>query len=86
MPRPSASASARLPKITVSHSQTATTPVNQVGSLAAPERVAAKSWMTKPTVVKQAPTSTTNITGLRIIARGSSLTTLPTIAGTSAAR
>ena len=63
-PRPSASASARLAKTTVSHSQTAIVTVNQRGS-PQPPTIAA-------TVVMAAPTSTTNMTGLRSWTRGSS--------------
>ena len=64
-PRPSASASARLAKSTVSHSQIAIVTVNQRGS-SPPPKIAA-------IVVITAPTSTTNMTGLRICMRGSSL-------------
>ena len=80
LPRPSASASARLPKITVSQSQSATTPVNQAGSSPPPSGSPPNAWIRKPTVVNAAPTSTTNITGLWTIFRGSSLTRLPAIA------
>ena len=60
-PRPSATASARVPNSTVSHSQMATAPANTDGSL------------TASTVVIKAPTHTTNMTGVRITSRGSSL-------------
>ena len=69
LPRPSAIASAKLPKSTVSHSQIATVKANQPG------------WPVSPTihmtVVNSAPTSTTNMTGLRTMSRGSSLRTRP---------
>ena len=61
LPRPSATASARLAKSTVSHSQTTTDQANRLGSV------------TASTVDSTAPTSTTNITGLRAVTRGSSL-------------
>src|SRR6185369_16461866 len=71
-PRPSASASARFAKITVSHSQTEIVNVNQPGSL--PPRIQA-------IVVTTAPTSTTNMTGLRTCTRGSSFLTDANSAG-----
>ena len=52
LPRPSATASARLAKTTVSHSQTTIDQANTLGSVIA------------RTVESTAPTSTTNITGL----------------------
>ncbi|GAX59020.1 hypothetical protein SO3561_10597 [Streptomyces olivochromogenes] len=62
LPRPSATASARLAKITVSHSQALIAQPNQSpGSL------------NEKTVVRTEPTSTTNMTGDLIITRGSSL-------------
>ena len=62
LPRPSATASARLAKIVVSHSQAAIAQPNQsLGSLSA------------KTVVSTEPISTTNITGDLTITRGSSL-------------
>ena len=72
-PRPSAMASAKLPKITVSHSHTATVKANQPGCPGSPA--------IQRTVVKTAPSSTTNMTGLRAIARGSSLRSAPSSAG-----
>ena len=81
LPRPSASASARLPKTTVSHSHTATVNVNQAGSSPPPSGSPPKAWISQPTVVMSAPTSTTNITGLRTTWRGSSLRRLSTSAG-----
>ena len=73
LPRPSAIASAKLPNSTVSHSQIATVKANQPG------------WPVSPTihmtVVNSAPTSTTNMTGLRTISRGSSLRSEPATAG-----
>src|SRR5450631_4720261 len=62
-PRPSATASARLAKMTVSHSQTTIHHAKVVGALMA------------STVHPTAPTSTTNITGLWTMTRGSSLRT-----------
>ena len=64
LPRPSAMASAKLAKSTVNHSQ-------------APTRAAKPSVSrTARTVVRTLPTSTTNMTGLRAMSRGSSLTKL----------
>ena len=63
LPRPSATASARLANTTVSHSQTTTDQAKTLGSV------------TASTVESTAPTSTTNMTGLRTITRGSSLRT-----------
>ena len=65
LPRPSASASARLPNTTVSHSHTATVKVNQAGSSPPPSGSPPKTWISQPMVVMSAPTSTTNMTGLR---------------------
>src|SRR5665647_55013 len=62
-PRPSATASARLAKMTVSHSHRTTDQANRLG------------WMTASTVVSTAPTSTTNMTGMWTMTRGSSLRT-----------
>src|SRR5664279_3378405 len=59
LPRPSATASARLANSTVSHSHTVTAMTNQVGSVK------------HNTVQSAAPTSTTNITGLCHITLGS---------------
>ena len=73
LPRPSAIASAKLPKRTVSHSQTATTNVNHAGSLPPPGASPPKAWTIQISVVRTAPTSTTNMTGLRAMSRGSSL-------------
>ena len=61
LPRPSATASARLAKITVSHSQATISQANQDGSMMA------------RMVLQTAPISTMNITGLRHNVRGSSL-------------
>jgi hypothetical protein len=80
LPRPSAIASAKLPKSTVSHSHTATVTVYQAGS-SPPGEAAPKTCATQMMVVMTAPTSTTNMTGLRAIRRGSSLRTLSRIAG-----
>jgi hypothetical protein len=61
LPRPSATASARFANRTVSHNQIAIEPANRDGS------------RTNSNVVRTDPISTTNITGLRHISRGSSL-------------
>ena len=61
LPRPSATASARLANSTVSQSQTTTAQAKTLGSV------------TASTVESTAPTSTTNMTGLRTMTRGSSL-------------
>ncbi|MET3983056.1 hypothetical protein ABIC27_000911 [Streptomyces sp. PvR034] len=62
-PRPSATASARLAKRTVSQSQTLITQVKTDG------------WMSADSVVSTEPTPTTNSTGFRISSRGASLRT-----------
>ncbi len=61
LPRPSATASARLAKITVSHSHTTISQANQDGSTMA------------RMVLHAAPISTMNMTGLRHSVRGLSL-------------
>src|SRR4249920_4213428 len=60
LPRPSATASARLANTTVSHSQTTMVQLNTDGDLIAVYRVSTE------------PTSTTNMTGFLICTRGSS--------------
>ena len=65
LPRPSASASARLAKTTVSQSQIATVKLNQAGSSPPPSGLRRTAGSARPTVVITAPTSTTNMTGLR---------------------
>ncbi len=75
-PRPSANASARLANATVSHSQTEMVSVYQPGSWPPPSDAPPKAWITQLTVVMSAPSSTTNMTGLRICTRGSSLVRL----------
>ncbi len=72
-PRPSARASARLAKTTVSQSQAVMLKVNQEGSWPPPSGLPPKTWISQPTVVIRAPISTTNMTGLRACTRGSSL-------------
>jgi hypothetical protein len=67
LPRPSAIASAKFAKSTVSQSQIAITPTNH----SSPVRPCARS-LKKATVVITLPTSTMNMTGLRTWARGSS--------------
>ena len=74
-PRPSANASAMFANTTVSHSQNEITNVYQAGSLP-PSALPPNTWINQVTVVMTAPISTTNITGLRIWTRGSSLMTL----------
>src|SRR6266850_2377174 len=76
LPRPSATASAKLANSTVNHSHRMIWNVNP--RFAPP---VARS-RTKITVVSAATTSTTNITGLLTIRRGSSLTKADEIAGT----
>ena len=71
-PRPSANASAMLANTTVSHSQNEITNVYQAGS-SPPSALPPNTWISQVTVVMAAPISTTNITGLRICTRGSSL-------------
>ena len=77
LPRPSAIASAKLPNATVSHRKNATVNVNHPGSSL--PRIQIR-------VVAAAPTSTTNMTGLRITCRGSSLTSDDRIAGSRMSR
>ena len=64
LPRPSATASARFANRTVNHSQTAISQAKTLGSVIA--RI----------VTRTLPISTTNMTGLRAMRRGSSLRTL----------
>ena len=61
LPRPSATASAKLANSTVAHSHSVTSPTNRSGR------------PMNSTVVTTLPISTVNMTGLRIIVRGSSL-------------
>ena len=75
LPRPSAIASAKLANSTVNHSQSDTRPANTF-SFAVDEPRSRKNRM----VVSTEPTSTTNMTGLRTIVRGLSLTKLSLIA------
>ena len=63
LPRPSATASARLANSTVNHSHSAISQENTLGSTAA------------STVTRTEPTQTTNMTGLRAWTRGSNLRT-----------
>ena len=70
LPRPSAIASAKLAKSTVNHSQAATSPAKRF-SVPVDEPRSRSQTM----VVRTLPTSTTIITGLRAIRRGSSFTT-----------
>jgi hypothetical protein len=76
LPRPSASASARLANTTVSHSQIVTLKVNHAGSSPPPSGAPPKACFSQPKVVMTAPISTTSITGLCHWTRGSSFTRL----------
>src|SRR6185369_4132020 len=76
LPRPSATASAKLANSTVNHSHRM---IWNVNPRFAPPVTRSRRKMT---VVSAATTSTTNITGLLIIRRGSSLTKADLIAGT----
>src|SRR6185436_20227596 len=69
LPRPSAIASAKLANSTVNHSDTEIAAMKP--GLASPAPVAS-AW-TSRIVVNRLPISTTNMTGLRIMRRGSSL-------------
>ena len=75
LPRPSAIASAKLAKSTVNHNHSATSPANTFSFVVDDPRSRKKRI-----VVRTDPTSTTNITGFRIIVRGLSLTKLSLIA------
>ncbi len=79
LPRPSATASARLAKSTVSHSQRATAAVKPTGVLAfsAPDAGGRKGSAMASAVVSTAPMSTMNITGECHICRGSSFLNAP---------
>src|ERR1044071_4656938 len=78
LPRPSATASAKLAKTTVNQSQKLTFKVNQSGCVAA---VGAKRSRSRTNVVSTLPISTTNITGFLITWRGASLRKLSHTAG-----
>ena len=71
LPRPSAIASAKLANSTVNHSHAATRPAKTFSSPSTTRGRAANRI-----VVRTLPISTTNMTGLRAIRRGSSLPTL----------
>ena len=58
---------------TVSHSQNEIVAVYQAGSWPPPSGPPPNTWISQVTVVIAAPISTTNMTGLRICTRGSSL-------------
>jgi hypothetical protein len=60
--------------------------VNQAGSLPPPSGAPPPACLTQPIVVMTAPTSTTNITGLRSCTRGSSFRSDAQIAGTKIER
>ena len=70
LPRPSAMASAKLANSTVNHSHAATRPAKRFCELEEEPRSRSQTM-----VVRTLPTSTTIITGLRAMRRGSSLTT-----------
>src|SRR5262245_4815327 len=76
LPRPSAIASAKLANSTVNQSQTATRPAKTFSAL-----VAVRRSRRNRIVTSTLPISTTNMTGLRAMWRGSSLTTLSSAAG-----
>src|SRR5579862_1150083 len=69
LPRPSATASAKLANNTVNQSQAVTSPTNTLFAA-----VADGNFWKNSTVVSTLPISTTNITGLRAITRGLSFT------------
>jgi hypothetical protein len=83
LPRPSAIASAKLPNATVSQRKNATTNMNHAGSppIASHPPSPPNSWTSQISVVRKAPTSTTNMTGLRATCRGSSLASDDSTAG-----
>ena len=81
LPRPSAIASAKFAKRTVNHSQTATRPVKTFSGL-----VDEAKSRKKINVQSTLPISTTNMTGLCTMARGSSLRKLSLIAGPTSSR
>jgi hypothetical protein len=70
LPRPSATASARLANTTVNHSHSEMLMVNQSGAESA---AGAKASRKAISVVSTLPISTTNITGLRMTLAGESL-------------
>ncbi len=73
LPRPSAIASAKFANTTVSQSQIMTVNVNHEGSSPPPGGSPPKACTIQISVDRIAPTSTTNMTGLRATWRGSSL-------------
>jgi hypothetical protein len=75
LPRPSATASAKLAKRTVNHNQMATRPVNTL------LRVLPDRFWKNRMLVQTLPTSTMNMTGLRSWTRGSSFLKLSPTAG-----
>ena len=82
LPRPSAIASAKFAKRTVSQSQRAIVPVNQSGSLSPDEKRSRK----KIAVVTTLPISTMKMTGLRKSVRGSSFRNESSIAAKTMSR
>src|SRR5579871_2653887 len=78
LPRPSATASAKLANSTVNHNHSETEKVNQKG--AAPLGCVIRSRMHRA-VVSTLPTATTNMTGFRASSRGSSFRKLSRTAG-----
>ena len=83
LPRPSATASARLANTTVNHSHRDTLAVNQIGADRAAGTNTSRSTIR---VVSKLPTSTTNITGLRMTLFGASLRRLSLAASARIAR
>ena len=75
LPRPSATASAKFANSTVNQRNTATSAAKTFSFVLAEPR-----FVKKRIVVRTLPTSTTNMTGFRIMWRGFSLTKLSTIA------
>ena len=71
LPRPSATASAKLAKTTVNQSQSVTAPVNQSGARAVGRERRCRA--ATRTVVSTLPTSTTNMTGFLATCAGASL-------------
>ena len=83
LPRPSATASAKLAKTTVNHSQTVTAPVNQSGEVAL---CRCRRSRKKISVVRTLPISTTNMTGFLATCLGASLRSESPIARRTMAR
>src|SRR6266481_4308918 len=78
LPRPSATASAKLANNTVNQSQSDTESVNQVGAAFGDGEITSRSQMA---VVSRLPISTTNMTGFFATSCGASFLKLARIAG-----